>query len=316
MVIWLALLAGIVGAFAVRSDSGADAGVPASGPADPGAVLPRPARVAVLALENRSYEQVIGSPRAPFLNRLARRYALATRYFALTHPSLPNYVAMTGGDMYGIARNCRACAIGHTNLLNQLDRAQIGWRAYFEALADRRGLIDRTSRYNPHYNPFAYYERIHSNERALDRIGNFADLRRDLARNRLPRFSWIAPDVFHDGHNGPLAQADRFSARLVPPVLRALGPAGVLYLLWDEGPDSDHRGVGGSPGGGRVALIAAGGAARRGVRSSVPGNHYALLRTIEANLGVPALRRASLRSTPLLTGLLRQKTSRQLNAGE
>jgi hypothetical protein len=39
----------------------------------------------------------------------------------------------------------------------------------------------------------------------------------------------------------------------------------------------------------------------------VPANHYALLRTIEANLGVPALGKASLPSTPLLAGLLQRR---------
>jgi hypothetical protein len=301
----LVLLAGVVGAFTLRNESGAEVGVPISGPADPGGVLPRPTRVAVLVLENRSYEEVIGNPEAPFLNGLARRYALATRYFALAHPSLPNYVALTGGEMYGILTDCSSCDTEHHNLLNQLDRAGVPWKAYFEGLRRRAGLIDRTATYNPHYDPFAYYERVEGSDSARDRIGNFADLRRDLARNRLRRFSWIAPDVLHDGHNGSLAQADRFAALLVPAVLRALGPAGVLYLTWDEGPNSDHRGADGLPGGGRVALIAAGGAARSGARTSIPANHYALLRTIEANLGVPALRNASLPSTPLLTGLLR-----------
>lgn len=111
--------------------------------------------------------------------------------------------------------------------------------------------------------------------------------------------------MFHDGHNGSLQGADRFAAQLVPRVLRALGPRGVLYLLWDEGPDSDNAGVSGQAGGGQVALIAAGGAARRGARTAVPANHYALLRTIEANFGLPALRNAGNRSTPLLSGLLK-----------
>jgi phosphatidylinositol-3-phosphatase len=305
IVVLLALLAAVVGAFALGKNSEAEVGVPITGPADPGATLPRPARVAVLVLENRSYEQVIGSPQAPFLNWLARRYALATRYYALFHPSLPNYVALTGGDSHGIVTNCKSCDTEHHNLLNQLDRARVGWRAYFEGLRGGAGLLGRTARYNPHYNPFGHFERVERDPAARARIGNFANLRHDLARNRLPRFSWIAPDVFHDGHNASLRAADRFAAQLVPEVVRALGPRGVLYLLWDEGPDSDLRGVDGAPGGGRVALIAAGGAARRGVRSSVPANHYALLRTIEANLGVPAMHRASLPSTPLLTGLLR-----------
>jgi len=306
-IIPLVLLACIAGAFTVRNGPDAETRAAVVSLADPGRVLPRPARVAVLALENRSYEQVIRSPRAPFLNRLARRYALATRYYALAHPSLPNYIALTGGDTYGIHTNCSTCVTPHHNLLNQLNRAEIGWRAYFEGLADGAALRARTARYNPHYNPFAYFERIAGSPSARRRIGNFTDLRRDVAARRLARFSWIAPDVFHDGHNSSLSQADRFAARLVPQVLRALGSRGVLYLVWDEGPNSDLRGAGGSPGGGRVVLIAAGGAARRGARSSVPVNHYALLRTIEANLGLPALRRAGLPSTPLLSGLLRPR---------
>src|SRR4051812_49529859 len=80
--------------------------------ADGGRALPHPARVAVMVLENRSYEQVIGSANAPYLNRLARHSALATRYYAITHPSLPNYIALTGGSVFGIKQNCAVCAGG------------------------------------------------------------------------------------------------------------------------------------------------------------------------------------------------------------
>jgi hypothetical protein len=48
--------------------------------------------------------------------------------------------------------------------------------------------------------------------------------------------------VFHDGHDGTLRAADRYAARLVPRLVRALGPRGVLYVVWDEGPNSDLRG--------------------------------------------------------------------------
>ena len=87
-------------------------------------------------------------------------------------------------------------------------------------------------------------------------------------------------------------------------MLRALGPNGVLYLTWDEGAHSDVAGVNGSKGGGQVALIAAGGAARRSATTAVPANHYALLRTIEAGFRLPALGSAGSPGTPLLSGLL------------
>jgi phosphatidylinositol-3-phosphatase len=271
------------------------------------ATVPRAQRVAVLVLENRSYEQVIGSHEAPFLNRLARRNALATNYFAIGHRSLPNYIALTGGATNGIHDNCTRCDTEPPNLLNQLDTAHLSWRAYFEGLRPGAPLVDPTREYNPHYDPFGYYERVEQNGRARQRIVDFGPLRRDIARGQLPRFSWISPDVFHDGHNGTLGAADRFAARLVPKLVRALGPRGVLYIVWDEGPNSDLRGAGGTAGGGRVPLIAAGGGAQRHARFGTEANHYALLRTIEAQLRVPPLRNAAQPSTPLLTGLLRPR---------
>ncbi len=267
--------------------------------------LAPPRHVAVLVLENRSFEQVIGNPHAPYINSLAHRYALATNYFAVGHRSLPNYIALTGGDTNGINDNCTTCDTEQPNLLNQLDAAHVSWRAYFEGLRTGAPLIDRTHTYNPHYDPFGYYERVEGSRTARERIGNFTQLRRDLRHGQLPRFSWIAPDVFHDGHDGTLAAADSFASHLVPRLMRALGPHGVLYVLWDEGPNSDLRGPYGTKGGGHIPLIAVGGAARRHGRETTPANHYALLKTIETQLKVPLLQRAAEPATPLLGGLLK-----------
>src|SRR5205823_6038167 len=103
-------------------------------PADPTGRFQDTARVAVLVLENRSYEQVIGSPDAPYLNALARRHALATRYYAIGHPSLPNYVALLGGSTFDISSDCNLCDIAARSLVAQLDAAGISWKAYFEDL--------------------------------------------------------------------------------------------------------------------------------------------------------------------------------------
>jgi hypothetical protein len=272
--------------------------------ADRGHHFPRPPRVAVLMLENRSYEQVIGSPSAAYINQLARRYALATHYYALTHPSLPNYIALTSGSLHGFTKNCDRCSVAASNLVHQLAAAGYTWRAYFEKLASNRRPV-RTAEYNPHYNPFVYFNTVRDVPRHRRRVVGFGALSKDLRRRRLPDFSWIAPDVFHDGHDGSLRAADRYLTRLVPRILRALGPGGVLYLTWDEGWDEgshwDWRGAAGR-GGGRVALIAAGPGASRHTRLSLRANHYALLRTIEAGFGLRALGSAG--AAPLLRGLL------------
>jgi phosphatidylinositol-3-phosphatase len=263
----------------------------------------RPARVAVLVLENRSYDEVIGNPDAPYLNRLARRYALATNYYAIGHPSLPNYIALIGGSTFAIHRDCNGCDTEARSLVGQLDAAGISWKAYFEDLTSNRRPGPRTGAYDPHYNPFVYYEGIRSSALGRSRVVDFDELRSDLRRRTLPRFSWIAPGVLHDGHDGSLREADRYASELVPRILRALGPQGVLFVTWDEGARGDWTGADGTRGGGHVALIAAGGDARRDATTAVPANHYALLRTIEASFGLPPLGHAA--GTTLLSGLLR-----------
>ena len=276
----------------------------AAGAASP-ASLPfdRPSRVAVLVLENRSYGEVVGNPQAPYLNGLARRYALATDYYAIGHPSLPNYIALLGGSTFAIRSDCNGCDVEARSLVGQLDAAGLSWKAYFEDLTSNRRPGPGTTAYTPHYNPFVYYEGIRSSALGRSRVVDFDELRSDLRSRTLPRFSWIAPGVRHDGHSSSLRAADRFASRLVPQILRALGPRGVLFVTWDEGARGDWSGVDGQRGGGHVALIAAGGDARRGATTPIPANHYALLRTIEAGFGLPPLGRAA--GAPLLGGLLR-----------
>jgi hypothetical protein len=297
----LLLVAAVVAAVGLHA-GGSDAGRPDAGSTP--TVRPKVGRIAVMVLENRSYEQIIGNPSTPYINSLARRGALATRYYAITHPSLPNYIAMTTGGHRGINTDCATCEAEGRSLVNQLDRARIGWRAYFESIPARVASPYKPgAAYNRHYNPFVYSE-LGRNDLASD-IANFGRLSHDLTTRSLRRFSWIAPNVWHDGHNGKLAAVDRFAARLVPRIVRALGPRGVLFLTWDEGQRSDTRGAHGQ-GGGRIPLIAVGPGARAGSRVRVRANHYALLKTIEASLGLRALGHARGAGTPTLTGLLRR----------
>src|SRR5580658_8282576 len=56
--------------------------------------------VITIVMENEEYSQVIGNPSAPYQNALAANYSLLTSYYAVSHPSLPNYLAMVSGTTY------------------------------------------------------------------------------------------------------------------------------------------------------------------------------------------------------------------------
>ena len=53
-------------------------------------------------MENRSYDDIIGNPRAPYINELAAGGALFTQSYAVAHPSQPNYLALFSGSTQGI----------------------------------------------------------------------------------------------------------------------------------------------------------------------------------------------------------------------
>jgi phosphatidylinositol-3-phosphatase len=262
--------------------------------------VPLFSKVAVLFLENHGYHQIIGSRQAPFLNGLARRGALATRYYGVAHPSLPDYLALLTGSTGGVTSDCNTCETTSPTLPGQLQAAHIPWRAYFEGIPsagyEGRGGGD----YTKHYNPFAYAAQVGDRTGRRHVVG-FGALGRDLRRGALPRFSWITPDLLHDGHNASVRVSDRFVSRLVPRVVRALGPHGVLFVGWDEAQGT----VG--PRGGHVALIATGPGARSHARVSTPADHYSLLATLEAGLRLPALGQAASPSAHLLAGLLARR---------
>src|SRR5690242_10470402 len=66
------------------------------------ASAPRPDHVAIVIMENHSYEQVIGNTAAPYINSLAQQNASLTQSFAIGHPSEPNYLELWSGSNQGV----------------------------------------------------------------------------------------------------------------------------------------------------------------------------------------------------------------------
>jgi phospholipase C len=250
--------------------------------------------VVVIVMENREYGEVIGPRKAPYVNGLARRSALATNYHAIRHPSLPNYIALIAGDPLGISSDCTDCRAHGAALPDQLEAAHLSWRAYMGDLPRTCFSGSGSRGYAKKHNPFAYLDSAAQCTSVVPLTRVAADLRGP----GLPTFAWISPNQCDDGHDCSTAIADRFLARLVPSLLRGLGLHGLLALTWDEGRSDGGCCTRGH--GGRVPLILAGPDVRAGARVATPADHYSLLALIEDALGVPRLRGAACACTPPL----------------
>jgi hypothetical protein len=247
----------------------------------------RDSHVVVIVMENAEYGEVIGNPAAPYVNALARRNGLATQSYAITHPSLPNYLALTGGSTHGVSSDCTDCHVSAVNIVDQLERAGISWGAYLEDVPTPCFRGAGAGGYAKKHNPFIYYDDIAGSPARCGKLVGFARLASDLRSGRLPTYAWITPNLCDDGHDCGVAAGDRFLARTVPALMRELGPHGFLVITWDEG--GSDRGCCGVARGGHVATILAGPDVVPGARERHPVDHYGVLAAIEQALGLPPL---------------------------
>jgi hypothetical protein len=223
-------------------------------------------------MENRSYSQALAGH---YTAGLAGTYGVAINYHGVSHPSLPNYLAMTSGSTWRIADD-GFHALPATGLGVQLNKAGIGWTAYMEGMT--RSCFNSPYPYALKHNPFAYY-----GSRCPPQEVPFTRFASDMAGN-VPRFVWITPGLCNDGHDCSTAVADRWLSKTVPLILAtpAWQQNGVLFITWDEGDDSANSVL--------TLVIHPNPTAQR---SRLSYNHYSLLATIEDLLGLPRLGKAA-----------------------
>jgi phosphatidylinositol-3-phosphatase len=255
--------------------------------------VPHLNRVVLIVFENNDYANVIGSSAAPTFNRLARRYALASNYCAVAHPSLPNYLALASGSTQGITNDCTDCNIDARNLADTVEAAHKTWAVYAEGLPAPGFTGARAGRYAKKHEPFVYFRSVFSNRRRLSRIVPLSRLSRST---RLADFTLIVPDMCHNMHDCSVAQGDAWLKRFLPRIQGSPQlTGGAIFIVFDEADGGD------SGGGGHVPLIVLGPMVRPHSRVTSRLSHYSLLRTIEDALRLPRLGRSS--SAPPITGI-------------
>ncbi len=271
--------------------------------------VPAFSHVFVVVMENLSYDAAMATPG---FASLAHRYAAATAYYAASHPSLPNYLALAAGSTFGIASDCLSCFVTGDNLGAELGRAGISWNAYFEGVSASCYLGTSYGVYAAKHNPFRYFTDVRSSQALCSHLVPLAQLGPALAgpASGVPRFVWVTPNVCNDGHSCPASQAAAWLDGLVAEVTasQAWRQDGVLFVTWDEGAGGDSRqatprgSVLPTGGGGHVLTLVVAPGVPPGTVVTTPLSHYALLATVEDALGVPLLGQAAAWSRRTLAG--------------
>ena len=135
----------------------------------------------VIVMENHSASQIIGSAAAPFINELAASYGLAANYTAVSHPSLPNYLALTGGSTFGLSTDCTGCFQNAPNIaVDRVAASGRAWRAYMESMPSPAFVGDAYP-YMQKHDPFVYYDNIRTDPAQFANVVPYTQLAKDLS---------------------------------------------------------------------------------------------------------------------------------------
>jgi hypothetical protein len=238
--------------------------------------LPRPDHVVIVIEENHGFAQIMHRRNHnSYVHALAKRGMLFTDAHGVTHPSLPNYLALFSGSTQDVTDDSCRHSFNSDNLATRLLDAGLGFATYSESLPRTGDLVCASGTYRRKHNPAASWQGTRL-DAGLNR--RFADFPRDYSR--LPTVSFVIPDQVNDMHDGSFGEADRWLKKHIGPYVDwAFRHNSLLILTWDE---DDFRAEN------HVVTILAGPMVKQGI-SMQRIDHYSVLRTLLDFYGLPAL---------------------------
>jgi phospholipase C len=258
--------------------------------------VPNFEHIIMIVFENKGFETVIGNPLMPTYNKLAKEYTLLTDFYAIRHPSLPNYLALIGGDTFGISIDCNDCFIDAPSLPDLIEASGRTWKTYQEDMPEACFLGDY-GHYAQKHNPFVYFDPIRTDQsRCEQSIVPLTDLQRDIDMGSLPNFLFITPNLCNDSHDCSLDVTDAWLENLLATLTPALDNTSQSYLvviLFEEAQRPDGLGKLWERGGGHVAVVLYSPLVKKGFEDPTRYNHYSLLKTISAAWGLSYLGHAA-----------------------
>jgi hypothetical protein len=276
--------------------------------------------VQVIYMENKGVGDIVGSPNAPYINSLINSQDYVSNFYALGHPSDPNYFRVMGGSDFGIAYNPPSNAINAPSLMQEMDQKGISWAGYAQGMPFA-GATTSQGDYATDALPFLEFGYVFHNTPAYlqTHLLPLTQLTTDFANpNTAPAFAWIAADGSHNmegpvntpssfahwalsqvgNHQYNVAAGDAFVQQQVQAIEATptwnSSQSDVIYLTVDE--DYNNLSLGFGNEGNHIVMVAIPNQAAINAGFQ-PGpyvdtqyaNQYGFMSTLEGNLGLAPL---------------------------
>ncbi|KUI55240.1 putative acid phosphatase [Cytospora mali] len=250
-------------------------------------------RIAIIWNENTDYDLAIGDPNLAWL---AKKGITLENYFAVTHPSEPNYVASHGGDYFGMDNDkFNFIDSNVSTLADLLEEKNIAWGEYQEDMPysgfEGFAWVNQKSGANDYvrkHNPAVIYNKNSGQTDRLAVIKNLTLFYEDLENDTLPQWMFITPNMTSDGHDTSVTVAGAWTRNFLEPLLNdeRFMKNTLVLVTFDENSSYAIQN--------RVLAILLGDAVPSnlvGTTDSNFYNHYSEIATVEANWDLNTLGR-------------------------
>jgi len=253
-------------------------------------------RILIVVLENTDYDDAI---KQPFLGSLIDRGALLTNYYAQTHPSQPNYIALVAGSTFKTDDRFNGDAkvtLDARHVGDLLNAKSLSWKLYAEGYPGGPGkcfLRDDSGNYARKHVPFLSFKDVQTDRSQCEKIVAAPQFDKDVSTGGLPAFALYVPDLQNDGHDTGVRFADdRLKAKFANLLTNPDFMKDTLFVVtFDEGAGRGaHKRS-------HIATILLGDAVQPGAKSATPYTHYSLLRLVEDTFALGTLGREDAKAT-------------------
>ncbi|KAI9651146.1 hypothetical protein NHQ30_001183 [Ciborinia camelliae] len=243
--------------------------------------------------ENTDFDNAAEDPN---FKKTAEMGITLNKYFAVTHPSEPNYMAAVGGDYFGLDSDPFTVVPENvSSVLDLLEDKGITWGLYQEDQPytgyegfDWPNQDTGADAYVRKHNPAILFDSVATKPERRELIKNTTMFHADLAANKLPQWMFVTPNMTSDGHDSSITVAGQWLRDFLFPLLEDENfmKNTLVLVTFDENETYEDQN--------RIFSVLLGDAVPKHLKNTTDSNyydHYSSIATVEANWGLHTLGR-------------------------